>query len=298
MSDSSSAVQVSRGKVWLHMAVGEAFGRPLAEWAYRTPRFPQGIKGSDLLNAAPEIQRETMVVWFLANHHLAAGPYFGFSGQTAPTQSTGSFNTHPLNSAPINQGIEVVGFGQGPFFSGGQAPDLLKAEFAEFVAEQVILEVAGLFEGLWQRMPSEPFVDFDKQTPEEQITTLVSNLDELTEIIHKMLPAHGGIGHNGSPPITEDETRIVLRATAEARLAVLSSDYRAAHLAWEAISPIVKKLGNSIAKQVDNYCTKFTSALAVASALMATGYIGYELGFWNKAEAIGAMLEIAKHLPH
>ena len=263
------------------MVAGETFGRPLAEWAYRTPRFPEGIKGSDLLHAAPEIQRETMVVWFLANHHLARGPYFGFSGPTT-TNTIDPLNTYPPNSMPLNQGIETVGFGQGPFFSGGRVPDLLKAEFTEFVSEPVISEVAGLFEGLWQRMPPEPFVNFEKQTPEERTKTLINILDELTETVHKMLPAHGGIGHNGPPSITEDETRIVLRATAETRLAVLSSDYDAASLAWKAISPIVKKLGNSIAKQVENYCTKFTSTLAVTSALMATGYIGYELGFWNK----------------
>ena len=118
------------------------------------------------------------------------------------------------------------------------------------------------------------------------------------ETMRKIRPAYGGIGHNGPPSITEAETRIVLRATAETRLAVLSSDYDAAHLIWESIAPIVKGIGSDIAKQVENYCTKFTGTLAVTTALMATGYIGYELGFWNKAEAISAMLEIAKHLPH
>ena len=296
MSESSVA-QVSRGKVWLHMVAGEALGRPLAEWAYRTPRFPQGIKGSDLLDAASEVQRETMVVWFLANHVPAMGPYFGFSGPT-PTQTTGPLNSYAPNSMPPNQSIEIVGFGQGPFFSGGRAPDLLKSEFSEFLPEAVVLETAELFDGLWQRTPLEPFVDFEKQTPDEQKTTLVTILDELMETMRKIRPAYGGIGHNGPPSITEAETRIVLRATAETRLAVLSSDYDAAHLIWESIAPIVKRIGSDIAKQVENYCTKFTGTLAVTTALMATGYIGYELGFWNKAEAISAMLEIAKHLPH
>jgi hypothetical protein len=31
---------------------------------------------------------------------------------------------------------------------------------------------------------------------------------------------------------------------------------------------------------------------------MVTGYIGYELGFRNKAQAISTMLEIATHIPH
>jgi hypothetical protein len=287
---SNSTMSMSRGKVWLHMVAGEALGRPLAEWAYRTPRYPRGVKASDLSDATPGIQRETMVVWFLANHVPAKGPYFGFSGPTP---------RHSPNSIPLAQSIEVAGFNQAPFFSGGLAPDLLKTEFAEFVRQPVILEVAGLFDGLWQHLPPEPIVDFEKQTPEEQKTTLVSILDELTKTVRNMVPAHGQIGHNGPPStITDEETHIVLRATAEVRLAVLSSDYDAAHLVWESISPIVKKIGNSIAKQVDNYCTKFGSTFGVTSAFMAAGVIGYELGFWDKAEAISAMLEIAKHFAH
>ena len=279
------------------MVAGDAIGRPLWEWAYRTPRYPQGIKSNDLSSATPEVQRETMAVWFLTNHVPATGPYFGFSGPP-PTQITGPLNTYPPNSMPLNRSIEIVGFNQGPFFSGGRAPDFLKAEFSAFLPEPVTLEVAGLFEGLWERRPPEPVVDFEKQTSDERIATLVTILDELTEDMHKMLPTHGGIGHNGPPPMTEDETRIVLRATAETRLSVLSSDYGAAHLVWESISPIVKRLGNSIAKQIDNYLTKFGSTFAVTSALMVAGYLGYELGFWNKAQAISTMLEMAKHFSH
>ncbi len=297
MSEPGSTTHVSRGKVWLHMVAGEAVGRPLAEWGYRTPRFPQGIKGSALSDAASEVQRETMVVWFLANHVPATEPYFGF-GETQPTRRVGAFNTTALNTTPLNGNIEIADLGQAPFFSGGRSPDLLKAEFSECLPEPTILEVAELFEGLWERRPPEPLIDFERNTPEERAATLVAILDELTDTAHKMLPTHGGIGHNGPPPMTEDERRIVLQVSAETKLAVLSSDYDAAHLAWESLSPIVKRIGSSITKQVDKYCTKFTSTLAVTSALMATGYIGYELGFWNKAQAISTMLEIAKHLTH
>jgi hypothetical protein len=279
------------------MVAGEALGRPLAEWAYRTPRFPRGIKASDLSSANLEAQRETMVVWFLANHALATGPHFGSSGPTE-THISGPLNTAPLNSETLNQSGEIVGFNHGTFLNGGQSFDLLKAEFSGFVPEPVILEVAGLFEGLWERRPTEAVVDLARQTPEERIAALVTSLDELTETVHKMLPTHGGIGHNEPPSITEDEKRIVLRATADTRLAILSSDYDTANLAWDSISSIIKRIGNNIAKQIDNYCTKFTNTLAVTSALMATGYIGYELGFWNKAQAISTMLEIAKHFPH
>jgi hypothetical protein len=73
MSDSSTAMRPSRGKVWLPLTAGEPLGRPLAEWCYRTPRFPRGIEGGDLMDVPPEIQRDTTIVWFLANHVPAAG---------------------------------------------------------------------------------------------------------------------------------------------------------------------------------------------------------------------------------
>jgi hypothetical protein len=67
-------------------------------------------------------------------------------------------------------------------------------------------------------------------------------------------------------------------------------------LAWDTISPIVTRVQNA------NLCSKFTSTLGVtlgvAGALAATAYVGYELGFWTKAEAINTMLDLAKHLAH
>ena len=179
MSDSPTAVRISRGKVWRRFVAGEAFGRPFAEWAYRTPRYPQGIKGSDLTSATPEIQRETMVVWFRADYVPATGPYFGFSGPTPP-QIIGPLGTVPLGSGPPIGGIEIVGFGQGPFFNDGRALDLFKREFAECVSEPVILEVAELFDGLWQRMPSEPLLPLGMDLDLLLQTVIVSG-DKTTE---------------------------------------------------------------------------------------------------------------------
>ena len=44
------------------------------------------------------------------------------------------------------------------FFNGGTAADLLKSEFNDFVREAELLEVAGLFEGLWQPLPADSLV--------------------------------------------------------------------------------------------------------------------------------------------
>jgi hypothetical protein len=86
MSEPGNDMRPSRGKVWLRLTAGEAMGRPLAEWAYRTPRFPSGIKRSDLTQA-PEIGRETIIVWFLTNHipakaHISASVRLSNPGQS------------------------------------------------------------------------------------------------------------------------------------------------------------------------------------------------------------------------
>jgi len=296
MPNPNSATRLSRTKIYLPLRTGDPVGRSLREWAYMTPRFPKGIKGSNLLSASLEVQRETMIVWFLANHVPAEGKFFGFAG-AAPIRA---LNTSPLNTTPFNGGIEIVGFDQGPFFTGGTPIDLLKAEFKEFVQEPALLEVAGLFEGLWQSLPGDTYHDIEKQTHEDRVASLVAALDDFSHAVRKLPPEHGGIGHNRPPEdvptITENEKEIVLRATAETRISVLSSDYPAASLAWEAISPIVQRIGNGVAKQVENLCTKFTNTLGATGALIAAGYITHALGIWTKAEAISAMLELAKHL--
>ena len=298
MSRSRSATRRSRGKVWLPMVADEALGRPLAEWGYRTPRFPHGIKGSDLGEIAPEIRRETMIVWFLANHVPAKGPYFGFSGPERTTDA-GALNTAALNELPLDGSIEIAGFNQGRWFMGGPAIDLLKAEFGGLAEEPLIADVAGLFPGLWEILPPEPLVDLEIDTRAERSATIAVALDELAAAVRTLATPHGGIGHNGPPDdglaITEDDRRIVLTASADAKLAALSSDYSAAGVAWEAAKPVFDKIAAAISRHVDTCCNKFAATVGITMTLIATGYIGDLLGLWNRAQAITAMLELARH---
>ena len=301
MSESNAAKRLSRGKVWLPLVAGEALGRPLAELGYRTPRFPTGIKGGDLGEITPEIRRETIIIWFLANHVPAKGPYFGFRGPERTTNA-GALNTAALNGLSLNDSVEVTGFNQGRWFMGGTAADLLKAEFDDLVEQQLISEVAGLFPGPWELLAPEPLADLEDQTPVERSATIAAALDQLAEAVCKLAPPHGGMGHNGPPEngfaITEDDQRIVLTASADAKLAVLSSDYSAAGIAWEAARPVLNRIAAGISRHVDTYCGKFAATLGVTTALMAAGYLGSLLGLWNKAQAITAMLDLAKHFLH
>jgi hypothetical protein len=98
------------------------------------------------------------------------------------------------------------------------------------VLEGTLLEAASLFDGLWQLMLTEPVVELEKQTPEKRKASLLAGLAEFSDAVHKLLPKNGGVGHNGPPEdvlaITDDEKHVLLRATVETKLAVLSSDYQ------------------------------------------------------------------------
>jgi hypothetical protein len=72
-----------------------------------TPRFPAGIKGSDLAEADEAIQRETMAILYLANLVPATGTYFGFA-EAQPEQESALLNASPLNTLPSNLPIVSV----------------------------------------------------------------------------------------------------------------------------------------------------------------------------------------------
>lgn len=79
---------------------------------------------------------------------------------------------------------------------------------------------------------------------------------------------------------------------------MLSSNFSAAGVAWEKAKPVFDKIASAIGRHVDAYCNKFAATLGVTTALIVTDYIGNMLGLWNKAQAITAMLELAKHFLH
>jgi hypothetical protein len=300
MSEPGNDMRPSRGKVWLRLTAGEAMGRPLAEWAYRTPRFPSGIKRSDLTQA-PEIGRETIIVWFLTNHIPAKGPYFGF-GETIKSRPVGALDTTALDTTPLNGSIEIAGFSQAPFFNGGAAADLLRAEFGGIVEQSPPTEITDLFEGLWEVLPADPLVDLETQTPAQRSATIAGALDDFADAGRKMARPPGGIGHNGPPEdsttLSEDDQRLVLKASADARLAVTSSNYSAAEVAWGAAKPVFDRIASAIGRHVDTFLNKFAATAGISMALIATGYVGELLGLWNKVQAVTAMLSLAKQLMH
>lgn len=266
MSDQSPAKRPTRATVFAPLRFGESFGKAFAEIAYLTPRFPAGIKGSDLAGVDEAIQRETMAVWYLANFVPATGTYFGFA-EAQPTPGSAVLNTSPLNAFALNSFPRVAGFGQGTWFSGGRAPELLRAEFRENVTADAVSAVATVFEGLWEWKPEEPATTFS--TSEDVRAAITGALDAFEARFKAMTtPEHGGMGHNGPPedePVTSEEKVVVLRAVSDLRMAVSSGSGQSILAAvWTGTAAITTKLGGWVLKQVDAFVNSFMPAAGKA----------------------------------
>lgn len=261
MSDQSPAKRPTRATVYAWLHLGESFGRPFWETAYLTPRFPAGIKGSDLAEADESIQRETMAIWYLANLVPATGTYFGFA-EAQPEQGSALLNTSPLNTFTLNSSPRVGGFDQGTWFNGGRAPELLRAEFGKNVTADAISAVAAVFEGLWEWKPDEPAATY--ATTEDVKAAITGALDVFEARFRAMTPEHGGMGHNGPPedePVTSEEKVVVLKAVSNLRMAVLSgSDVSVLEAVWSGAAGITTKFGGWVLKQVETFFNSFTPA--------------------------------------
>lgn len=208
-----------------------------------TPRFPNGIRLTDIRSYSDAVQKETMVAWFLTTHAPATGTYLGFSG---PASSDAPQENSTEVKTTSKEGTRIVGFNQGPFFNGDRASELLVSRFSTTVAANLIDEVAALFEGLWERRAGASQVS---STFADAQSALVATLELLRADIEKFSPQYGGIGHNQPPddelPITRDEQANTLRAIEEMRLEVLSGpDYLVLDATWHSILQITKKLGS------------------------------------------------------
>lgn len=217
------------------LRVGEAFGKPLRERAHVTPRFPRGIKDSDLRHADAAIQLETAFYWFhlnLQRYDLAKGaPYFGFGKtlddgnlldgskpldggflldggriETAPITSppTGgnTYGTARYDTAQYDDAPEIRGFDQAPFApSPLDARVALRGEFGDVLPSDVIEDLSQALPGDWMwKAPPVQSSPAAPTTAAEALTSLIPVLDALAAAIKNLeipAPKHGGMGHNG-----------------------------------------------------------------------------------------------------
>jgi hypothetical protein len=265
LSDQPPPKRPTRATVYAPFLLGESLGKPFWETAYLTPRFPAGIKGSDLVQADEAIQRETMAVWYLANVVPATGTYFGFAGPQ-PEQGSALLNTSRLNTFTLNSIPRVGNFGHGTFFDGGRAPELLRAEFGDNVTVDAISAVATVFEGLWEWKQEQPVPTY--ATGEDLRTAIAKALDAYEAQFRAMVPEHGGLGHNEPPddePVTAEEKMVVLKAVSNLRMAVSSgSDVSVLEAVWSGAAGIAAKLGSWMLNQIGTFFDTFTPAAGKA----------------------------------
>jgi hypothetical protein len=247
----------SRGVVWSHLKAGESFGKPLAEWAHISPKYPAGIKDSDLRIAAPAIQREVALFWFhsnfepydLSNHGV---PWYGYG--------SGAIGTQPSGTGPIGGG------GVGPIAAAPlNASNLLRQEFDQVLGMELIDTLGEALGARWMWKADSPMppVDPGSLTDRALRDALSPILNEFLERL-RQLPVdaeHGGIGHNQPPePITAEEKKEVVEAVTEITSVVEGPDdlnVKWLRVAWDGVLEKLKKFGVWLLDRSNDFFTGF-----------------------------------------
>jgi hypothetical protein len=291
MSEPSQPKRRSRGFFWRRMRVGDAVGKPLAEWAYTTPRYPGGLVVSDLRIANEGVQRETALVWFTANlkpFELGPGPWFGFAEAVLPTAIP----------APIG-GPRIAGFDEG-FWAPSplRAGDVLKEQFEGDLPDALIQALGAALGDNWMWMepetPAQP--DDDVQSSK---SALQADLDAVEDIIRSFIPAHGGIGHNApdeEAPLTAEEHAVALAAIGRIRAGLAAEPTSADEVkaGTLGLAEVWQKLGRYVLKQADLFITEANKAVAQkVPHLLGATVIG-----WGRIEhLLGSLWQFLAHLP-
>lgn len=295
------------GKYWRHLAVGTPVGVPLAEWAYVTPRFPDGISQSALQDASPEVQRETAIVWFSLNlepYALGGGPYFGFARANAEGQSSQTanalvggplLNAVPVNAAPYGSqpyaaapyaGAQprIAGFNQAVWAPARlDAAAVLSGEFGAILPESVIVEVAHDLPGQWmwrQRPPLRP-VDPAELTADraELGANILARLDALEEALRDLRPAPGEIGHNrppegfGLPPEDDREVQAVISRARTALASEGETSGAELQAAADDFKPVAVKFGEWALGQLNTFITEANKSVAQGAGKALVAWI-------------------------
>jgi hypothetical protein len=205
--------------VWRHFTAGMSFGKPLAEWAYATPDYPDGLRVSDLQVAAPNDQLETARFWFLSNYEPFPGDgrWFGF-------------------------GEGHAGWDQGTWAPPRDiATHILDEEFADALRPDVLFELSGYLNGRsaeWIRIQGQPpgMLPIEGSAAADLIPILIQRLQGLESEVKKLKSAHGNLGHNQGPSLLSDASIAQIEAgIAETQLAIEKGPAGASH-AEEAAS--------------------------------------------------------------
>jgi hypothetical protein len=274
MAEDEGARRSAVGVVWHEMTVGSSVGRPLAEWAYISPRFPNGITASSLQLADADTQREVAAFWFLANlkpYDLSGGPWFGFGPESA------GYDHGYLAPKPVH------------------SPEVLNKEFGDTLQSELRQEIARRFDGQWMWLPPLA-IPPDPMSLEQTQVAILSRLEGLEAAIRGLSPPVG-IGHNQGPldpPLSDQERSDALLTIEEARVAVKAGDRSGATILWDkwtALAPKLQKLAAWTLKLVGHFAMSFVGELGKVAARPSTYVVIYAIKAWHEHRAIGEMLE-------
>lgn len=187
-----------RGVLWRHMTAEDPAGSSLAEWAYATPRYPTGLRTSDLPQRTPGERAEVMQFWFRSNYEpMPPGPWFSFD---TPGAGWGQRKWAPL---------------------AWSSSEILSNEFGEVVPDAEIGATAAAFAAqasLWILITDRPLdLALLAQVP-ISLAAVQQSLERLDNALREFQQRAGGIGHNGGPPmIPSDTLEAVQQAVGDAR---------------------------------------------------------------------------------
>jgi len=261
--------------------MGEPMGRPFAEWAYVTPRYPEGLTATELSTSTQDLQRETGIIWFLSNlrpYNLAGGPWLHFD---APGKgwNQGYWAPSPLKAAPI-----------------------LRQEFGQVLGPEVIAGLADSLQGDWmwvERGAAVFAVSSDvPQDRDEVVSGILARLDGIEAALNALAPAHGSIGHNRPPedlPLAEEDREAGLAAVATIREAAANA-FRvilpAVKAAIDRLSKIMDHAGRFLLAQASTFCTAAaTAAGAAEGAALQPEIHHYAAELWHNCQHLFALLE-------
>lgn len=196
--------KILRGIESAYFTAGNPVEKPLVEKKYITPKFPEGIRQSDLTKANFLDQRQTALCWFLLNLE----PY---DSQTATAKYGNAHFGDPYKRPSLN------------------ASDILDEEFSGTLAPDALNAVVAALPGPWMWKISRPNQALDNTVIDDMSKRLIPMLDALADQITqlKRTNLHGRIGHNNPEeisPLSEEDKDKLLEHIETAKEAAQSTD--------------------------------------------------------------------------
>lgn len=275
--------KISGGTESAYSTASNPVEKPLVEKKYITPKFPEGIRQSDLTKANFLDQRQTALCWFLLNLE----PY---DSQTATAKYGNAHFGDPYKRPSLN------------------ASDILDEEFSGTLAPDALNAVVAALPGPWMWKISRPNQALDNTVIDDMSKRLIPMLDALADQITqlKRTNLHGRIGHNNPEeisPLSEEDKDKLLEHIETAKEAAQSTDKDSSSklessLKW--ISKKLAKIGGWSLKQIDNFVSEATSAAGksfgkLVVPLVGAKTLGLHLSIAYYAAEINRALELIHH---